>query len=132
FSLNLLLFSVQLRTGRSLKADRNMNHFINLTYFSVRLLILLLSDPKISSLSSSAHTYRLLIFKEQSARNFVFPGSAAFSAAEKRDYEPCFAVRQQLFTLHRCDCGVQLPGQLRAQDCSTPPASLPSPALRFR
>ncbi|MBR8238387.1 hypothetical protein, partial [Burkholderia sp. AU32357] len=33
---------------------------------------------------------------EHSARNFVFPGSAAFSAAEKRDYEPCFAVRQQL------------------------------------
>lgn len=52
------------RTGRSLKADRNMNHFINLTYFSVRLLILLPSDPRISSLPSSAHTYRLLIFKE--------------------------------------------------------------------
>ncbi|WP_208449706.1 hypothetical protein, partial [Burkholderia ambifaria] len=49
---------------RSLKADRNMNHFINLTYFSVRLLILSLSDPRISSLPSSAHTYRLLIFKE--------------------------------------------------------------------
>ncbi|WP_206781580.1 hypothetical protein, partial [Burkholderia metallica] len=29
-----------------------------------RLLILSLSDPRISSLSSSAHTYRLLIFKE--------------------------------------------------------------------
>ncbi|WP_377831421.1 hypothetical protein [Bacillus cereus] len=40
----------------------------------------------------------------------MFPGSAAFSAAEKRDYEPCFAARQQLFTLHRCDCGAQLPG----------------------
>ncbi|MGC3024673.1 hypothetical protein ACPUER_05875, partial [Burkholderia sp. DN3021] len=53
------------RTGRSLKADRNMNHFINLTYFSVRLLILSLSDPRISSLPSSAHTYRLLIFKER-------------------------------------------------------------------
>ncbi|MBR8192643.1 hypothetical protein KDW82_26740, partial [Burkholderia vietnamiensis] len=62
--LNLLLFSVPLRTGRSLKADRYMNLFINLTYFSVRLLILSLSDPKISSLPSSAHTYRLLIFKE--------------------------------------------------------------------
>ncbi|WP_221625272.1 hypothetical protein, partial [Burkholderia sp. Bp9090] len=48
----------------SLKADRNMNHFINLTYFSVRLLILSPSDPRISSLPSSAHTYRLLIFKE--------------------------------------------------------------------
>ncbi|WP_227789579.1 hypothetical protein, partial [Burkholderia sp. BE24] len=33
-----------------------------------------------------------------SARNLKFPGSAAFSAAEKRDYEPCFAARQQLFT----------------------------------
>ncbi|WP_230960351.1 hypothetical protein, partial [Burkholderia territorii] len=52
----------------SLKADRNMNHFINLTYFSVRLLILLPSDPKISSLPSSAHTYRLLIFKEHFCR----------------------------------------------------------------
>ncbi|WP_218828671.1 hypothetical protein, partial [Burkholderia sp. AU33803] len=61
-----------------------------LTYFSVRLLILSLSDPRISSLPSSAHTYRLLIFKEHSARNFVFPGSAAFSAAEKRDYQPFF------------------------------------------
>ncbi|WP_217483232.1 hypothetical protein, partial [Burkholderia paludis] len=39
----------------------------------------------------------LLIFKEQSARNFVFLSSAAFSAAEKRDYEPCFAARQQIF-----------------------------------
>ncbi|MCA7968113.1 hypothetical protein LGM54_34660, partial [Burkholderia cenocepacia] len=75
----------------------NMNHFINLTYFSVRLLILSLSDPRISSLSSSAHTYRLLIFKEHSARNFAFPGSAAFSAAEKRDYQPFFETRQQLF-----------------------------------
>src|SRR5579862_219409 len=37
-------FSVSLETGRSLKADRYMNCFINLTYFSVRLLILLL-DP---------------------------------------------------------------------------------------
>ncbi|WP_206138448.1 hypothetical protein, partial [Burkholderia sp. Se-20373] len=61
-----------------------------LTYFSVRLLILSLSDPRISSLSSSAHTYRLLIFKEHSARNFVLPDSAAFSAAEKRDYQPFF------------------------------------------
>ncbi|MBB3003141.1 hypothetical protein FHX57_005514, partial [Paraburkholderia tropica] len=29
-------------TGRSLKADRYLNYFKNLTYFSVRLLILLL------------------------------------------------------------------------------------------
>ncbi|WP_208456133.1 hypothetical protein, partial [Burkholderia sp. BCC0801] len=92
-------------TGRSLKADRNMNHFINLTYFSVRLLILLLSDPRISSLSSSAHTYRLLIFKEHVCEGSEPLGSAAFSAAEKRDYEPCFAARQQLSERLRCDCG---------------------------
>lgn len=60
------------RTGRSLKADRYMNLFINLTYFSVRLLILLLSDSKTGSLPSSAHTYRLLIFKEHSAQDLVF------------------------------------------------------------
>ncbi|WP_338417054.1 hypothetical protein [Burkholderia ambifaria] len=80
-----------------------MNHFINLTYFSVRLLILSLSDPKISSLPSSAHTYRLLIFKEHFCRNLLFPGSAAFSAAEKRDYEPSFFARQQLSELLHCD-----------------------------
>ncbi|WP_217483227.1 hypothetical protein, partial [Burkholderia paludis] len=99
----------------------------NLTYFSVRLLILLLSDPRISSLPSSAHTYRLLIFKEQSARNFVFLSSAAFSAAEKRDYEPCFAARQQLFYCFVATAGFNFLGQLRAPDCSTPPASLPLP-----
>ncbi|WP_232448680.1 hypothetical protein, partial [Burkholderia ubonensis] len=49
------------------------------------------------SLSSSAHTYRLLIFKERFCEKTVFPGSAALSAAEKQDYEHCFAVRQQLF-----------------------------------
>ncbi|MBR8361692.1 hypothetical protein KDW10_30670, partial [Burkholderia vietnamiensis] len=36
-------------------------------------------------------------------RNFVFLSSAAFSAAEKRDYEPSFFTRQQLFELLRCD-----------------------------
>ncbi|MCA7955683.1 hypothetical protein LGM43_36135, partial [Burkholderia seminalis] len=77
-----------------------------------------------SSLPSSAHTYRLLIFKEQSARNFVFPGSAAFSAAEKRDYEPCFAARQQLFALRRCDCGVQLPYR-QDRSCQASTALLP-------
>ncbi|MDY7804340.1 hypothetical protein U0E23_18010, partial [Burkholderia stagnalis] len=68
-----------------------------LTYFSVRLLILLLSDPRIGSLPSSAHTYRLLIFKERFCEKFFLLSSAALSAAEKRDYERCFAVRQQLF-----------------------------------
>ncbi|WP_232448598.1 hypothetical protein, partial [Burkholderia ubonensis] len=49
------------------------------------------------SLPSSAHTYRLLIFKERFCEKTVFPGSAALSAAEKGNYEHCFAVRQQLF-----------------------------------
>ncbi|WP_232430274.1 hypothetical protein, partial [Burkholderia ubonensis] len=64
--------------------------------------------PKIGSRSSSAHTYRLLIFKERFCEKTVFLSSAALSAAEKGDYEHCFAVRQQLFLLHRCDCGVHL------------------------
>ncbi|WP_230975196.1 hypothetical protein, partial [Burkholderia stagnalis] len=63
----------------------------------MRLLILLLSDPRIGSPPSSAHTYRLLIFKERFCEKFFFLSSAALSAAEKRDYEHCFAVRQQLF-----------------------------------
>ncbi|MDN7923660.1 hypothetical protein [Burkholderia vietnamiensis] len=33
----------------------------------------------------------------------MFLSSAAFSAAEKRDYEPSFFTRQQLFELLRCD-----------------------------
>ncbi|MDN7458700.1 hypothetical protein, partial [Burkholderia cenocepacia] len=106
--------------------------FINLTYFSVRLLILLLSDPRISSLSSSAHTYRLLIFKEHVCEESEPLSSAAFSAAEKRDYEPCFAVRQQLSERLRCDCGAQLPyrqGSLLPNSNGT--ASLLS-APRFR
>ncbi|WP_232430242.1 hypothetical protein, partial [Burkholderia ubonensis] len=53
--------------------------------------------PKIGSRSSSAHTYRLLIFKERFCEKAVFLSSAALSAAEKRNYEHCFAVRQQLF-----------------------------------
>ncbi|WP_310672546.1 hypothetical protein, partial [Burkholderia multivorans] len=61
------------------------------------------------SLTSSAHTYRLLVFKEHVCEQIVLLISAALSAAEKRDYEHCFAVRQQLFSLHRCDCGVLLP-----------------------
>ncbi|WP_415265601.1 hypothetical protein, partial [Burkholderia ambifaria] len=33
----------------------------------------------------------------------LFPSSAAFSAAEKRNYEPSFFARQQLSELLRCD-----------------------------
>ncbi|MFJ6058618.1 hypothetical protein ACIQHE_19065, partial [Burkholderia vietnamiensis] len=73
------------RTGRSLKADRYMNLFINLTYFSVRLLILSLSDPKISPLPSSAHTYRLLIFKEHFCEELrVSQQRCVFSSREAR------------------------------------------------
>ncbi|MBU9239579.1 hypothetical protein KTD05_14385, partial [Burkholderia multivorans] len=80
------------------------------TYFSVRLLILLLSRSEDQvSLTSSAHTYRLLVFKEHVCEQIVLLSSAALSAAEKRDYEHCFAARQQLFSLHRCDCAVLLP-----------------------
>ncbi|WP_208450172.1 hypothetical protein, partial [Burkholderia ambifaria] len=96
------------------------------------LLILSLSDPRISSLPSSAHTYRLLIFKEHFCEKPLFLSSAAFSAAEKRDYEPPFFARQQLSELLRCDgegstsCA---PGLL--QPPSTAPLPFP-PALRFR
>ncbi|WP_232453470.1 hypothetical protein, partial [Burkholderia ubonensis] len=72
------------------------------------------SDLTIGSLPSSAHTYRLLIFKERFCEKTVFLSSTALSAAEKRDYEHCFAVRQQLFYKLRCDCGVHLPSPFRA------------------
>ncbi|WP_230949055.1 hypothetical protein, partial [Burkholderia diffusa] len=42
------------------------------------------------------------------ARNLKFLSSAAFSAAEKRDYEPSFSVRQQLFNCFVATTGVQL------------------------
>ncbi|WP_217468659.1 hypothetical protein, partial [Paraburkholderia fynbosensis] len=55
--------------------------------------------------ASSAHTYRLLIFKDRSAhaqRPLQPPGTASFcvaaSAAEKRDYEGSFSFRQQYFS----------------------------------
>ncbi|WP_232443650.1 hypothetical protein, partial [Burkholderia ubonensis] len=50
----------------------------------------------------------LLIFKERVCEKTVFLSSAALSAAEKGDYEHCFAARQQLFYKLRCDCGVHL------------------------
>jgi hypothetical protein len=46
-------------------------------------LILSLSDPKISPLPSSAHTYRLLIFKEHFCEELrVFSSAAFFSRSE--------------------------------------------------
>ncbi|HHL4108550.1 TPA: hypothetical protein ACQ7VA_001148, partial [Burkholderia sola] len=59
-------------------------------------------------------------------------GSAAFSAAEKRDYEPCFAVRQQLLHYIVATAG---PSSCAAMARYIPnpdnTASLP-PAPRFR
>ncbi|WP_235028176.1 hypothetical protein, partial [Caballeronia choica] len=55
---------------------------------------------------SSAHTYRLLVFKEHSQNppepvsrrsTGALPFCVAASAAEKRDYEQRFAIRQQVF-----------------------------------
>ncbi|WP_232459320.1 hypothetical protein, partial [Burkholderia ubonensis] len=74
-----------------------------------------------------------LIFKEHICeKHFGFLSSAALSAAEKRDYEHCFAVRQQLFYKLRCDCGVHLPSPAARPNCSTPPAPLPPSAPRCR
>ncbi|MEC5409996.1 hypothetical protein VOM14_31185, partial [Paraburkholderia sp. MPAMCS5] len=54
--------------------------------------------------ASSAHTYRLLVFKDHSLtsrRPPQPPGTASFcvaaSAAEKRDYEDSFSFRQLHF-----------------------------------
>ncbi|WP_448167462.1 hypothetical protein, partial [Burkholderia ambifaria] len=66
------------------------------------------------------------------ARNLLFLSSAAFSAAEKRDYEPSFFTRQQLSELLRCDGGgfnFVCAAVATATRVST--ASLP-PAPRFR
>ncbi|WP_250523159.1 MULTISPECIES: hypothetical protein, partial [unclassified Caballeronia] len=48
---------------------------------------------------SSAHTYRLLVFKEHIARQALLqlPSCVAASAAEKRDYEERFGSCQQEF-----------------------------------
>ncbi|MBY8609633.1 hypothetical protein K7N18_32960, partial [Burkholderia arboris] len=63
---------------------------------------------------------------------FVFLSSAAFSAAEKRDYEPCFAARQQLFYYIVATAGLNF---RTAEAATTRPSTalLPfPPAPRFR
>ncbi|WP_159936065.1 hypothetical protein [Burkholderia singularis] len=60
-----------------------MNLFINLTYFSVRLLILLLIPAKPGPLPSSAHTYRLFIVKEHFLPSFP-ARSAALRCQQQR------------------------------------------------
>ncbi|CAM2170748.1 hypothetical protein BLAT2472_20002 [Burkholderia latens] len=62
----------------------------------------------------------------------MFPSSAAFSAAEKRDYEPPFFARQQLSELLRCDregFSFVCPGPLPLTQSHRFPSS---PAPRFR
>ncbi|WP_206780249.1 hypothetical protein, partial [Burkholderia pseudomallei] len=64
-----------------------MNLFINLTYFSVRLLILSLAIRK-SPAPSSAHTYRLFIVKEhirEKIRLLTAPFSAALRCQQQRN-----------------------------------------------
>ncbi|MCA8277463.1 hypothetical protein LGN17_33810, partial [Burkholderia sp. AU30280] len=66
-------------------------------------------------------------FKEHSARNFVFPGSAAFSAAEKRDYEPCFAARQQLFNISVATAGLNFQASCTRQTAAHHQPCFPLP-----
>ncbi|WP_217481581.1 hypothetical protein, partial [Burkholderia contaminans] len=66
------------------------------------------------------------------ARNFVFLSSAAFSAAEKRDYEPCFADRQQLFYYIVATAGLNFQAGCALQTPAHHPPCFPSPAPRFR
>ncbi|MBU9442143.1 hypothetical protein KTE62_10475, partial [Burkholderia multivorans] len=76
-------------------------------------------------LTSSAHTYRLLVFKEHVCEQIVLLSSAALSAAEKRDYEHCFAARQQFFHYIVATAGFFFLRWAGALCCSTRPTSLP-------
>ncbi|NVE22946.1 hypothetical protein [Burkholderia glumae] len=112
-----------------------MNCFINLTYFCVRLLILLLPDPKIRSASIKRPHLSAVNFLKSISTDptelFGFPGSAALSAAEKRDYDQRFAARQLLFCSPRSTSSLITslrPGPLAAQlRRLASPTSLPSP-----
>ncbi|WP_322025286.1 hypothetical protein, partial [Burkholderia sp. BCC1977] len=61
-----------------------------------------------------------------------FLSSAAFSAAEKRDYEPSFSVRQQLFNCFVATAGVQLRVRRGCYNPPSPHRFPSSPAPRFR
>ncbi|WP_250435224.1 MULTISPECIES: hypothetical protein, partial [unclassified Caballeronia] len=76
---------------------------------------------------SSAHTYRLLVFKEHIARQALLqlPSCVAASAAEKRDYEERFGSCQQEFEVS-FSCR-SAPGAFYNLPPSTPPIP-PSPA----
>ncbi|WP_217473852.1 hypothetical protein, partial [Burkholderia lata] len=72
-------------------------------------------------------------FKEHSARNFVFLSSAAFSAAEKRDYQPFFSNSSTTFlttSLRRLRFNFVCAEVIKTDINST--ASFFLPALRFR
>ncbi|WP_250488289.1 MULTISPECIES: hypothetical protein, partial [unclassified Caballeronia] len=76
---------------------------------------------------SSAHTYRLLVFKEHIARQALLqlPSCVAASAAEKRDYEERLGLCQQEFEVS-FSCR-SAPGAFYNLPPSTPPIP-PSPA----
>ncbi|WP_208457439.1 hypothetical protein, partial [Burkholderia pyrrocinia] len=79
----------------------------------------------ISSLPSSAHTYRLLIFKERFCEELRVSQQRCVSAAEKQDYEPCFAARQQLFnhfvaTAGPSSCASRAPNLPHTADFASP------------
>ncbi|MDY7790629.1 hypothetical protein U0E10_22300, partial [Burkholderia ubonensis] len=74
------------------------------------------------------HTYRLLIFKEHICeKHFGFLSSAALSAAEKRNYEHCFAVRQQFFYYSVATAGFIFLRRPRAQTAAHHPLHFPLP-----
>jgi hypothetical protein len=86
-----------------------LNKFKNLTYFSVRLLILLLflpgseepDRPPPHQAPTLIGCKFLKIVREVAVKTAQLPASfcVAASAAEKRDYEDCRAICQQVFLL---------------------------------
>ncbi|MCA8414878.1 hypothetical protein LGN03_25870, partial [Burkholderia multivorans] len=77
-------------------------------------------------------TYRLLVFKEHVCEQIVLLSSAALSAAEKRDYEHCFAARQQLFHYIVATAGVLLPSSVGRSTLQHTSDSASPLAPRFR
>ncbi|WP_222946819.1 hypothetical protein, partial [Caballeronia sp. EK] len=97
-------FSVPLETGRSLNVLTMIVHLKDekpSSDTSCETLDTFACCPSPERLKphslSSAHTYRLLVFKEHIARALPpqLPSCVAASAAEKRDYEQRFGSCQQ-------------------------------------
>ncbi|WP_321820596.1 MULTISPECIES: hypothetical protein, partial [unclassified Burkholderia] len=82
---------------------------------------------------SSAHTYRLLIFKEHFCEDpEAFSAALRFQQQRSGDYEPSFSVRQQLFNYFVATAGVQLPAPPRPLRPARQHRFPSSPAPRFR